>query len=60
MFECNLFKHYQNISEEIYDIGVPQTFKQSVLNVIHVVPCLVSLLNRVVNNDHLYVFCINS
>ena len=34
--------------------------KQSVLNVIHVVPCLVSLLNRVVNNYHLYVFCINS
>jgi hypothetical protein len=32
--------------------------KQSVLNVIHVVPCLVSLLNRVVNNYHVYVFCI--
>jgi hypothetical protein len=30
--------------------------KQSVLNVIHVVPCLVSLLNRVVNNYHLYMY----
>jgi hypothetical protein len=31
--------------------------KQSVLNVIQIVPCLVSLLNRVArNNYHLFVF----
>jgi hypothetical protein len=48
------------MSEEIYDIDVPQTFKTICVNVIHVVRCLVSLLNRVFNNYHLYVFCINS
>ena len=26
-FKCNLFNHYQKMTEEIYDIGVPQTFK---------------------------------
>jgi hypothetical protein len=26
-FKCNLFNHYQKMSEDIYDIGVPQTFR---------------------------------
>jgi hypothetical protein len=49
-FKCNLFNHYQKMSEEIYVIAVPQTFKTICLKCHSCRP----LLNRVVNNHHLY------
>ena len=49
-FKCNLFNHYQKMSEEIYDIAVPQTFKTICVKCHSCRP----LLNRVVNNHHLY------
>jgi hypothetical protein len=52
-FKCNLFKHYQKMSEEIYDIGVPQYFKTICIKCHSCRPLsIVSLLNRVVNNYH--------
>jgi hypothetical protein len=54
-FKCNPLVTIRKCLKIFMALVCHKLSKQSVLNVIHVVPCLVSLLNRVVNNHHLCI-----